>query len=544
MKTTFLLTIAASVALATPALAQSDCYKGECGSLDTRASGSNYGPLDDSFPVRATGTSGGGVEVSYIGTTDDGPCVGHATVLPDHTLHLHSAATLRFEVEAFRDTTLLIHGPNGWRCNDDSSDVNPALTDYFEAGDYRIWVGSYDDDHHDYRLTVETRRNDPDRTHHDYDHHRDDRHNRGQSLDATSTDAQHESVIFDAGDGIARMQGRAGGGADARNLQEQGCLGFTHSDPDHIVTLTDRLELELSVQSSVDTTLVVHGPHGWMCNDDFYDVYPALEGSFPPGTYRVWVGTYERLDSDDYLLTVSETNHVDYIDEPIEPMIASYTFTGQFESLDVMFTGHSIDALYSQCLSFLATSDSMDWVDDIVVNGRSWRNGPSYWSGENLCSIAALNAIPDHPHDSIVSGSIEEMVPFDVRCGDAEQIISRYVPTATTDLWIDDISVNGENMHNGPGYWSGSQAADIVLANISDPYARYTASGTIEDTAFSFSGDSPAEIQSDCASFVGSAMDGEWIDDVVVEGQARHNNSGWWNVSEVCMIIGSLAQER
>jgi hypothetical protein len=39
-------------------------------------------------------------------------------------------------------------------------------------------------------------------------------------------------------------------------------------------------------------------------------------------------------------------------------------------------------------------------------------------------------------------------------------------------------------------------------------------------------------------------MDGEWIDDVTVEGQARHNSSGWWNESEICMMVGSLSSGR
>lgn len=530
MKTITITAFIAIAALASPALAQSECYKGECGSLDTRASGSNFGQINDSFPAQATGTSGGGVEIDYIRNTHSGPCVGNATVLPDHQLRLEDDATLRFTIEAFRDTTLLVHGPGGWRCNDDSDDLNPGLTDHFEEGDYRIWIGSYDNGHHDYRLTIEER---------------EDRDNRRQAqgppLDATSTDAAHESVIYDSGDGIVRMQGRAGGHADARELGEQGCVGFTHAEPDHIVTLTDRLELEFSVQSNLDTTLVMHGPHGWRCNDDAYDVYPALDGSFPPGTYRVWVGTYDALDSDDYLLTIAGPEELVVV-EPV-PQIASYTFTGRFESLDVIFTGHDVDEVYAECMRFLATADA-DWVDDIVVNGRSWRNGPSYWSEENLCSIAALNAVPDLPAESIVAGSVEGMVPFDVRCGEADRIVSRYLPSATTDLWIDDIEVNGNAMHNGPGYWSGDQAADIVLSHLSDPFARYNASGTIEDTPFSFSADSPAEIQSACAAFVGSAMEGEWIDDVVVNGQARHNSTGWWNVSEVCMIISSLAEEQ
>jgi hypothetical protein len=113
-----------------------------------------------------------------------------------------------------------------------------------------------------------------------------------------------------------------------------------------------------------------------------------------------------------------------------------------------------------------------------------------------------------------------------------------------TDAMIDDISVNGEAMRNGPSYWSGQQVADIVVSNIVDPYALYSASGTIEGTPFSFSGDSPQEIQQECRAFVSSVMDSEWIDDVTVEGQARHNNSGWWNESEVCMIVSSLAAGR
>jgi hypothetical protein len=144
----------------------------------------------------------------------------------------------------------------------------------------------------------------------------------------------------------------------------------------------------------------------------------------------------------------------------------------------------------------------------------------------------------------VTSGSIEDMVPFDIQCGDSERIIQRYLPTATTDVWIDDIVVNGQAMHNGPGFWTGQQAADIVIANITDPYALYRASGTMEGTAFSFSGDSPQEIQQQCRAFVSSAMDGEWIDDVTVEGQARHNSSGWWNESEICMMVGSLSSGR
>ena len=45
--------------------------------------------------------------------------------------------------EAELDTTLIVAGPDGVWCNDDSGSQNPAIAGEWLAGSYRIWVGNY-----------------------------------------------------------------------------------------------------------------------------------------------------------------------------------------------------------------------------------------------------------------------------------------------------------------------------------------------------------------------------------------------------------------
>lgn len=545
------LAVVALVAAApAPASAQSStaCYKGVCAGLDTAAIGSNYAALrapQSSQTARGDqtiatfGTSGGDVDTSYLGTTDDGPCVGWATVLPDHIVEVDEDSSLEFAVASGRDTALLVHGPGGWRCNDDAVGTDPAVGGRFAAGTYRVWVASYSRGFHDYELSVTARPNRGQGGQHGHGGHG------ARGLDATATSAAHESVIYGAGDGDVTLSGRAGGRVDGSTITDSygvACLGFTHREPDHILTLTDHFEdIQLYVSSPVDATLIVHGPHGWICNDDYENTNPGFGGSLPPGTYRVWVGTYDAQDSGPYDLMISDLSF-DYVPEPLLP---HFSFQGRFEDLDVAFEGDSPDEIYRDCLAFANGSDSLDWVDDIVVNGRAAHYTASYWSADQLCAIAALNAVSTYPEPGGVSGSIEE-VPFDIQCGgrDAQRLLRDYVPRATEGMWIDDIIVNGTPYHNGPSYWSADQAAEIIASGIVDPFAAFVAAGTIEDIPFSFAGDSSAEIQRQCQAFIASAASDQWIDDITVNGQSRHNASGWWNPNDACMIVGSLATER
>lgn len=72
------------------------------------------------------------------------------------------------------------------------------------------------------------------------------------------------------------------------------CSGMVEPQPDHILVLNSFFEfLKIEVESSIDTTIVVQGPGGVWCNDDYNDDDPALEGQWQPGKYKIWVGSYE-----------------------------------------------------------------------------------------------------------------------------------------------------------------------------------------------------------------------------------------------------------
>ena len=72
------------------------------------------------------------------------------------------------------------------------------------------------------------------------------------------------------------------------------CSGLVEQQPDHILVLNSFFEfLKIEVQSSTDTTILVQGPGGVWCNDDYNDDDPALEGQWQAGKYKIWVGSYE-----------------------------------------------------------------------------------------------------------------------------------------------------------------------------------------------------------------------------------------------------------
>lgn len=50
---------------------------------------------------------------------------------------------LSLQVQSTEDTTLIIRGPGGTWCNDDSAGKNPGIAGQWLSGSYEVWVGSY-----------------------------------------------------------------------------------------------------------------------------------------------------------------------------------------------------------------------------------------------------------------------------------------------------------------------------------------------------------------------------------------------------------------
>jgi hypothetical protein len=85
------------------------------------------------------------------------------------------------------------------------------------------------------------------------------------------------------------------------------CTGFMDETPDHTLVLTSKFDyLKLQVQSPQDTTIIIKGPGGSWCNDDFNGKNPGMIGEWLPGNYQIWVGSYEKGKYFPYTLQITE----------------------------------------------------------------------------------------------------------------------------------------------------------------------------------------------------------------------------------------------
>lgn len=98
-------------------------------------------------PTVLAGTGGGdrpAAEVVNTERTPTGPCLGYISTHPHEEVKFENHFTnLEIRVESDLDTTLVISGPDGIWCNDDSGGPDPAIVGQWVAGKYRIWIGAY-----------------------------------------------------------------------------------------------------------------------------------------------------------------------------------------------------------------------------------------------------------------------------------------------------------------------------------------------------------------------------------------------------------------
>lgn len=85
--------------------------------------------------------------------------------------------------------------------------------------------------------------------------------------------------------------GTTGGSVDASTISPA-CLGNVSASPDHQLTITSAVNLKIFVDSTVDSTLVITGPGGFvLCDDDSNgNLDPQVNNIFQPGTYNIHVG--------------------------------------------------------------------------------------------------------------------------------------------------------------------------------------------------------------------------------------------------------------
>ncbi|MBW4636394.1 MAG: hypothetical protein KME30_32310 [Iphinoe sp. HA4291-MV1] len=95
--------------------------------------------------------------------------------------------------------------------------------------------------------------------------------------------------------------------AGRRETPTGSCTGYFDEEPNHTIELTNKFDyLKLQVESPQDTTLIVSGPGGSWCNDDFDGKNPGMIGEWLPGIYDVWIGSYRKDRYLPYTLRITE----------------------------------------------------------------------------------------------------------------------------------------------------------------------------------------------------------------------------------------------
>ncbi|MCS6798307.1 MAG: hypothetical protein NZ898_07230 [Myxococcota bacterium] len=287
------------------------------------AGGSNFGTitLAPGFtpdPHFVHGVSGGPVDAR----TWNPSCTGYVTPQPDHLLVLAQPfGGLRLMAHGgSQDVTLVVQRPDGgYTCNDDAEGVHPVIGGSWAAGTYRVWVGSYQPNvRAAYTLgltelpsvtvaslpppsgaVAPTPVAAP----------------AAPSVPAAGTIASNFGTVtlapgFTPDPHIVR--GISGGAIMASSMHAS-CTGWIASQPDHVLNwMGASPSFRILARSPQDITLVVLAPDGsvW-CNDDAEGTNPVISGlTFAPGTYRIWIGSYNANDRAPYVLGFTELAHV------------------------------------------------------------------------------------------------------------------------------------------------------------------------------------------------------------------------------------------
>ncbi|MBE9030687.1 hypothetical protein IQ266_13195 [filamentous cyanobacterium LEGE 11480] len=111
-----------------------------------------------------------------------------------------------------------------------------------------------------------------------------------------------------------QLKGVTGGKSTAKAVagtaetETGACLGFMDKQPYHRLELKQRFRyLSIMATSSTDTTMIIKGPGGVWCNDDYDEKNAGISGEWLPGGYDVWVGSYSKTKAVPYVLKISET---------------------------------------------------------------------------------------------------------------------------------------------------------------------------------------------------------------------------------------------
>lgn len=238
-------------------------------------------------PQTGTGTTGGRRDAAQA---FGGNCSGSIDATPDHVITVTSPVNLKLYTTSTTDSTLVMRGPSGTFCDDDSrGELDAEINAMLRPGRYEVYVGHLGQTGQ-YTLTLTENVG-------------------GRSSGAGDEGGIEEYRDFSLGAGFTpdpqRSRGQTGGNRDARSYGKA-CVGTIDSTPDHNLTITSAVNLKVFVESTTDSTLVIVGPNRTWCDDDSHgDLDAEVNAMFSPGRYQIFVGTNGQQNGN-YTITLTE----------------------------------------------------------------------------------------------------------------------------------------------------------------------------------------------------------------------------------------------
>lgn len=235
-------------------------------------------------PQVGTGVTGGDGNASRFGNG----CTGSISARPDHRLRVTSPVNLRLTVTSDTDSTLAVIGPSGVFCDDDGGELLDARLDArLDPGDYQVFVGHIGNAGR-YRLELTELA--------------------GRNAGGGADQGRYGNFVLGAGfmPDPQTATGRTGGTVQATRYGAH-CTGVIDTTPDHTLTVTSTVALDIRVDSTTDSSLVITGPGKVLCDDDSGGMLDArVRDTFRPGEYGIYVGHLGTQG--DYTVTITEAD--------------------------------------------------------------------------------------------------------------------------------------------------------------------------------------------------------------------------------------------
>ncbi len=235
------------------------------------------------------GSTRGVIRARRLGTG----CEGAVPPVPHLVVHAAGPTLVTLSTTARDDLVLFVRSPDGTtHCDDDSGGGGqPEVRAPLGPGDHAVWVGTFQEGA-EASFTLEAA---------------------AESLSALpgpngiAVDAAPSIDTLEIGPGARRerVRGTARGVIAASGVSPT-CRGFVDPAPHLGLELAEPTELDITTEGRADLTMVVqHSDGQGYCDDDSgRGGNPRVRAPFPPGTVRVWIGTYQAGEEHDFALTI------------------------------------------------------------------------------------------------------------------------------------------------------------------------------------------------------------------------------------------------